>query len=227
MVFATVSFSLCKMMLNGVDIVRGITAFGSVLENQRGSEIANPRDAMKTDNGYQVIGIMDHSRPLVSPPKVIAFGTIRALTVEELPLLFPLGRAMYEEGKLPGSFVNDIFRASWENLYSAGAGIIFAAFEKGELAGAIGGVTYNDLNDGVLVSGPALLYVYKTYRRRSLAHEEQLITAYERWAVQRGVRRIGMEHRVALNDVPMQTLCAKMGFRHLDCTYIKEAPNEL
>lgn len=147
---------------------------------------------------------------------------IREITVEELPLIYPIGHAIWEEGKLPGAYVNDIFRASWEKLYAAGVGVIFGAFRQGELVGALGCVLYNDLNDGALVSMEAFWYVFKDFRKILYGYGVRLLIAYEKWAKNRGVKRAGMANLVALNDDPMQGLYNKMGYKPLDRTYIKE-----
>lgn len=147
---------------------------------------------------------------------------IREIKIDELPLIYPIGHAIWKEGKLPGAYVNEIFRASWEKLYAAGVGVIFAAFRGGELVGALGAITYNDLNDGVLVSTEAFWYVFEDFRKILYGYGVRLLIAYEKWAKRRGVKRVGMANLVALNDGPMQSLYEKMGYRPLDRTYIKE-----
>lgn len=146
---------------------------------------------------------------------------IRPILTYELPLIYPIGHAIWEEGKLPGAYINEIFRKSWEQLYALNMGRIFAAFKGDELVGAIGILTYNDLNDGKLVAIEAFWYVFKQFRNVG-AYGVRLLKAAEAWAKERGVCRMAMANLVALNDPHMQRLYEKLGYVPLDRTYIKE-----
>ena len=144
---------------------------------------------------------------------------IRELTVEELPLIFPIGKHFWAESDLPGSFIEEEFMKSWTAFIGAGAGTIFGAFdERGNFTGALACLVYRDLNDGKQVSMEAFWYVFKEHRGQGV----RLLKHYEEWAKAKGISRVAMGFLHSIHPEKMADLYKRLGYRILETIYVKD-----
>ena len=144
---------------------------------------------------------------------------MKILTTEEVPLLLPAAHAFYEEAKLPGSVVDDVFVASWVNLIKSGSGVVFAELLDGKVIGTLGVIVYNDLCDGAKVAVEAFWYVMPGNRGMI---GSALYGEFELWARTNSVKRMAMIRLEGLNDRAMHEFYVKKGYRILETMYVKE-----
>jgi GNAT superfamily N-acetyltransferase len=144
-------------------------------------------------------------------------GMIRELTVEELPLIYRLGKMFYEEGKLPGKFDNDVFLKTWTKFLQSGIGRIFGAFQGEEFVGALACMTTPDMYDGQKVAIETFWYVFPEFRGQGV----RLMKHYENWAKNNGVSRVLMGAIAGLHDEELGSFYERCGYRRLETTYSK------
>lgn len=143
---------------------------------------------------------------------------IRELTTDDLPTLLPLCREFQAEGGLPGEFVSEKFICSWNNFITLKMGVVFGMYRDGKVVGMLGGIAYNDLNDGKMVVMEMFWYVVKEFRGMGL----KLLKTFEAWAIKRGAARLCMACLAGLNSDSMSSLYSRLGYRPLDLTFVKE-----
>lgn len=143
---------------------------------------------------------------------------IRHLTVEELPLCFPIARAFWKEGALPGSFREDVFVKTWSYVIWSEIGTILGMFSGGKLTGVLGAFKTPDINDGELVSNEAFWFVSPEHRGEGVL----LLDAYERWSVDSGCSRAGMIHLLNLHPKGLSRLYEWRGYKATEVHYFKE-----
>ena len=129
------------------------------------------------------------------------------------------GAAFYAEGKLPGKFIPDVFVKTWAGLLASGAGAIFCLMAGGVCNGAIGGVLYNDPNDGELVATDFFWFVKPEHRG---GHGLRLLGLFEGWASASGAKRILMVHLATLQPEVLGKLYERRGYRKTETIYVKE-----
>lgn len=146
---------------------------------------------------------------------------VREAGVRDLPLLARHGREFYEEGRLPGRFVEAVFVQSWERVLGAELGVIFiACAEDGELAGALGALIFPDINDGALVATEAFWYVRRVHRGGMLA--ARLLARYEAWARERGAARLGLVHLTGLMPEKLGAFYERRGYVESEKHFYKQ-----
>lgn len=145
-------------------------------------------------------------------------GNIDRASPAEFGELAKLGQEFFAEGKLPGRLVPGVFCETWERLYAADMGVIFALWRDGGIIGAIGGAVYPDPNDGELVAMEFFWFVTAEARGRGLA----LLSRFEAWAKERGAVRIAMIHLNNLQPARLCELYHRRGYREIETHYIKE-----
>lgn len=143
---------------------------------------------------------------------------IRPLRIDDLPAAAALGRFFYEEGALPGVLVPEVFIATWTHMLSSGNGVIFGKFAGDELVGFLGGVIYNDPNDGELVASEFFWFIRKEYRGGGIA----LLDAFEEWAKGMGAKRIVMVHLTNLMPESLGAFYRRRGYSPIEVHYMME-----
>lgn len=143
---------------------------------------------------------------------------IRLLTVQELPMAAQMGPKFYAEGKLPGSFVPEVFAAKWTELIELGLGFIIGLFEGSKLNGCFGAIVVGDPNDGVLAANEMFWFVEPESRGRGLS----LMSAYEEEAKKRGAKRCSMIHLLNLQPEKLAHLYERRGYRAVETAYHKD-----
>jgi pentatricopeptide repeat protein len=145
---------------------------------------------------------------------------IRELTINDLasPDLIELARTFYNEGRIPGKFIPEVFKANWTNFINNGCGVIYGQYIEGKLIGAIGGLVYPDPNDGVLVANENFWFVKNKARGNGI----KLFYKFEYWVKLQGAKRLIMVY--LQNSMPdkMEQIYRKMKFKKLETHYWKE-----
>lgn len=149
--------------------------------------------------------------------------TIRALTVEELPLAAQRGHEFYVEAKLPGTFSVVLFVTLWTELLRNESGVMLGLWVDEECAGALAAMVAPDIYDGRLIATEFFWFVRAEYRGGTASI--RLIRAYEEWALAKGVASTDIRMSVlqGVNDEQIEHLYRKLGYRPLERQWGKEA----
>lgn len=98
--------------------------------------------------------------------------TIRPLTLEELPLCAPFGRAVHAEKDVPGEFSIELFVQSWTLFLTRCNGVLLGMWVDDRLVGGIGGMITPDFyavdpetGAPVLSATEFFLYLDPEYRK--------------------------------------------------------------
>lgn len=138
---------------------------------------------------------------------------------DDVPRLLPLAHEFEAEIGSPFIWVKDEpFVANWRRFIDAGVGLIVGAFdEERKPVGVLSGfVVPNDLN-GEPVAQENWWYVTPRYRKGGLGRS--LVTLFERYAVQRGARRLSLG---SIGHLPaVDGLLRSMGYEPLETHYFK------
>lgn len=90
--------------------------------------------------------------------------TIRPLTIEELPLCEPYGKAFHAEKDVPGEFSMEVFLKNWTTFMTHCHGIILGLWDDGRLVGGLGGMLTPDITTGTLAATEFFLYIAPEHR---------------------------------------------------------------
>lgn len=126
-----------------------------------------------------------------------------------------LGQSFYAEGNLPGQFIPDIARSSWEQLYQQERGQIFSLYYDEEPVGTLGCVVYPDPYDGELVAAEMFWWVMPAAR----GHGLRLLSAYESYCASRNVKRNSMIHLTSKEATPLSRLYERRGYKNTETFY--------
>lgn len=144
--------------------------------------------------------------------------SVRQLKPEEATMCVEGGIAFFDEGKLPGGFVPEVFIRNWKNMISSGRGVIIGSFDGETITGALGAVMAPDLNNDQLLATECFWFVFPQYR----GHGIRLLTEFERWAKAAGARRAAMVHLQRLQPESLGALYERMGYEKIETNYLKE-----
>lgn len=144
---------------------------------------------------------------------------IRTAGKDDLARLSYLGALMYEETKLPGKFIPECFVSSWEKILDSGNGILIVAENAGEIVGGLGGLVYQDVNDGELTATEMFWYVHPEFRGAGLA----LFKQFEARAIACGAKRLLMVHLHTSMAESLSSFYGRNGYRPVETHYVKEA----
>lgn len=130
------------------------------------------------------------------------------------------GAKFYEEGKLPGQFIPDVFKQNWIKLLSAGMGAMWVSKRGGRPVGALGGLIYPDINDNELVVMEAFWYVLPEFR----GHWDsiRLYQHFEKWAIERQAKRILMVRYEATSGTQLEAFYERNGYRPIEKVFVKD-----
>lgn len=144
---------------------------------------------------------------------------IRELTVEELPLVPPVGKEFFETGAIPGKLIPEVFVASWNRFYEVDIGRIFGFFVDDKIVGVLGAIVYPDPNDGVVVATEMFWFVGAEHRHG--LGGLRLFDAFETWARSRNAGRMAMIHLQALAPETLEKLYLRKGYQKIESHYVK------
>lgn len=144
--------------------------------------------------------------------------TIRHLKAGEVGLCVEGGKQFFDEGKLPGGFVPEIFSRNWKNLIERNIGTIIGSFDGDTITGALGAVLAPDLNNGQTIATECFWFVIDRHRGHGIA----LLKEFERWAAFRKAKRVAMIHLHALQPERLSELYQRMGYKAVETNYLKD-----
>ena len=144
----------------------------------------------------------------------------RVLEPNELETLLPLAREFHENEVLPAwcSFNEEVWLSSWLSLVDKGSAFILISEDDSGITGAIGGMLYPDVNDGVLVSQESFWFVAKAKRGGGPA----LLREYEELASLLGAKRSIMNHLADDRAPNTARFYERAGYHPLESSYYKE-----
>lgn len=144
---------------------------------------------------------------------------MRALRLgpDRIPEIAKIAPAFFEEGKLPGKFVPEVFIKFWEQMYGLGLAQMFGAEIEGVLVGGLGGMVYPDPCDGERVASEMFWFILPQFRGGGLA----LFNDFEKWAVERDAKRITMIHLQGLAPGILKKLYLRKGYQEVEVHYVK------
>ena len=144
----------------------------------------------------------------------------RVIQTNELSALLPLAREFHQNEVLASwcVFNEEVWLATWSKLLNDGAAFVMVSEAEGEITGAIGGLVYPDMNDGVMVSQEAFWFVSKDTRGGGPA----LLREYESVAAKIGVKRSIMNHLADNRAARTARFYKRAGYNPLESSYYKE-----
>ena len=142
----------------------------------------------------------------------------RTLTVDEIPLLVPLGQEFFAASGLPGTFNPEHFVRTWSTLFEHNLGLVQGVWRDGQLLGAAGFILTADINTGAPNASESFFYVRPQFRgvgHRLFIETEKTLTA-------RGAATIFMVNLTNSSADGHARYYQRMGYRPLENVFIKE-----
>jgi len=143
--------------------------------------------------------------------------TIRLCTTDDLPVVADIGKLFFEEGKLPGKLIPEVFIRTWESFLTSGAGGILLLENDGAAIGMLGFLKYPDINDGETVMSETFWYVKPDQRGGGL----RLLKRFEDIAREQGAKRVIMAHLKNLMPAELEHLYVRRGYKPTETNYLK------
>lgn len=160
---------------------------------------------------------------------VLAGPSVRALTIEELPICVEHAKAFHIEKQLPGSLVPDVFLKNWTSFLTNYPSVVLGLWIEGEIAGALAALVTPDLSDGRITATEMFWYQRPEYR--SGLNAFKLIDAFEDWGHEQGAVEFRLMHMLMPNEDPATVRLApiykRRKYRPLEVGYYKLNPRRL
>lgn len=130
--------------------------------------------------------------------------------------------SFFSESKIDGTLNFEHFCKTWENFIQLDIGAIFVyrRSPNEEPTGIIGGVVTPCPMTADPIASEMFWWVAPFLRGTSPAGMH-LLMKWERWAIEKGVKRVYMGNLVELNDSKMKRIYERMGYRPLEIHYVK------
>lgn len=91
--------------------------------------------------------------------------TVRPLTIEELPLCEPFGRAFHAEKQVPGAFAIEPFVKNWTLYLTQCKAVLLGLWDGDKLVGGLGGMVVPDLTTAVPTATEFFLFIDPAHRK--------------------------------------------------------------
>lgn len=104
---------------------------------------------------------------MIQTPVATAKLSIRSLTIDELPLCEPYGRAFHAEKQVPGEFSIDVFVRNWTVYLTQYKAVLLGLWDGERLVGGLGGMVVPDLTTGIPTATEFFLFIDQAYRKGS------------------------------------------------------------
>lgn len=144
---------------------------------------------------------------------------IRPLTLDELPLCVPFGKAFYQEFKLRGTFNPPHFLKTWQVFVGNLGAVVIGLYRNEELIGGLGGLVSPDVFTGERVATEMFWYIGQAHRTGTGAL--RLLRAFEDWGKSIGVAELRLAHFMMQNNEQLQRLYEHRGYALLEQGYQK------
>lgn len=138
-------------------------------------------------------------------------------TLIELDKVVKLGNEFYEEAGFPSEINPQIFAKNWLDYLVSGTGVIFGIFDGDILKGMIGGVVYNEINDGILTAMELFWYLDRDVRGNGI----KLLYRFQDWAKAKSAKHIVMKHLNNLMPEKVADIYLKLGYKPVETSYLK------
>lgn len=135
---------------------------------------------------------------------------------KDLDFMARAGAQFYEEARLPGRIIPEVFVRSWTQFIGLKLGTIWMLMRGNEIVGAIGGLVVADPNDGVMVGSEMFWWVMPECRGRGV----RLLLRFAEWARERGAERLTMVHLMSSMPEKVGKLYERMGMKPLEVHYV-------
>lgn len=159
----------------------------------------------------------------MSTTLTIPVATIRALTLEELPLCETFGRAFHAEKQLDGDFLMDTFLRNWTMILTTLHGTILGLWSDERLMGGLGAMIAPDLSDDRRTATEMFWYVTPEARHGRDAF--RLLDAYEVWAREQGAVECRITHLLMPGEDPAHVrlgpIYRRKAYRAVEVNYVK------
>lgn len=134
--------------------------------------------------------------------------TVRALTVEELPLCVPLGQAFHQEWQQDGTFAPESFLRHWRYFLAAFPCAILGLWQGEALIGGISVMLAPDINTGRAMANEFFLYVDPAHRHGTGLL--RLLRSFKAWGRERGAVKWRLEHLLGPDETPHDIQLARV-----------------
>ena len=138
-------------------------------------------------------------------------------TEKEVDQIVTLANEFSKESKF-ARFNIDVLIPNIKNIVNNNIGVLFLAYDNGELIGTICGIKYPDLLSGELTASELFWFVNK--RKRGVGIN--LLNRFEGWAKDQGCKRIVMTYLSDSMPKTVKTIYEKRSYEYLESNYIKE-----
>jgi len=145
---------------------------------------------------------------------------IRQLQPAELPLVLDMAHKFFAESNIGGEFNDETFILSWTGFMKSGNGTIFILTEEGQIVGAIGGLTYRDINTGKGLALETFWYVDTEFREKGVGG--QLIYQLEQWAKSMFCTRLIMGALMNAEFSKMEKFYTAKGYKIIEANFSKD-----
>lgn len=142
---------------------------------------------------------------------------IRQLTIAELPLCEPYGKAFHEEKQVPGTFNMTVFIQNWTLYLEKCNGVLLGLWNEDKLVGGLGGMIVPDITTGTPTATEFFLFIDKDYRGSSAWY--RLIQRFREYGKSRGAQRLRMEQLIL--PAESDDLAKMLRENGLACAYFK------
>lgn len=146
--------------------------------------------------------------------------SIREACISELGKVGPFAEEFCSSSKHLKGFDREVFVESWTAIINAGFGTILLLVDGEDIYGAIGGLSYPDMNSGEMTATETFWFVSEVHRG-SLSGVK-LYKKFEQWARSKGCRHLRMGHMTDLMPEKVKGFYISQGFAEIEVTYSKE-----
>lgn len=105
-----------------------------------------------------------------------------------------------------------------KQIMSNGTGILLVLHENFELKGAIAGVIYENVFDGLLCASEIFWYVWPGATKGA---GTALLSAFEEWAQVQGAKRVTMAHMLHSQPEQLSAFYERRGYKAFETHYVK------
>lgn len=142
----------------------------------------------------------------------------REATVEDLPMMEETARMFFASSSHLRDFDIAVFSANWKALIISGIGVIYCIVEDGVVVGALGGMSYLDVNSGENVAAECFWFVRPDFRGNGVG----LYRRFHVWAKNRGCTQIRMAFLSDSMPVKVENFYKRLGFHEVERLYAKD-----
>jgi L-amino acid N-acyltransferase YncA len=144
---------------------------------------------------------------------------LRLATIDDLPEICVLGRAMHEESSFaPMDFDNEVVKETLTNLMHKNQFVVVAEGTNGEIIGGMAGSVTQSWFGNDSVANDLCIFIHKDHRGGLLA--VKLIKLFVQWAKLAGAKQI--RPGVVSGNRTAESLYERLGFKRTGATFCME-----